>query len=65
MYKNQQKIAHPSPGTWGDDALGLVVKMSFNDISIFSSGGHFVQPSLTVWAILGECILRNISVILF
>ena len=33
--------------------------------SIFSSGGHFVQPSGTILAYLVECYSRNISVKLF
>ena len=37
--------------------------MSFKDISI--SGGHFVQPSWAVSAILVGGIMRNISVKLF
>ena len=32
----------------------------FNDISIFSSGGHFVWYSGTVWAIEEECFRSNI-----
>ena len=36
--------------------------MLFKDNSIFSSGGHFAQPSGTVCAILVEGIMRNISV---
>ena len=32
---------------------------------IFSSGGHFIQQSRTVCAILIEGIMRNISVKLF
>ena len=38
---------------------------TFEDISIFSSGGHFVQRSRTVCAILVEGIMRNISVKLY
>ena len=45
-----------SPGTKG---------ILFNDISIFSTGGHFVQPSWTVRAILLEGYTSNISVKLF
>ena len=36
--------------------------MLFKDISIFSSGGHFVQQSQTVCVILVEGIMWNISV---
>ena len=38
---------------------------SFKDFSIFSSGGHPVQWSRTVWAILVDSHLRNILVKLF
>ena len=38
---------------------------SFKDISIFSSGGHLLQRSGTVWAILVDSHLRNIPVKLF
>ena len=37
----------------------------FKGFSIFSSGGHFVQWSGTVWAILVDSHLRNIPVKLF
>ena len=37
-------------------------KMTFKGFSIFSSGGHFVQRSRTILAILVEGHLRNISV---
>ena len=43
----------------------MVQEMLLKDISIFSSGGHFVQQSITVCAILVEGIMRNISVKLF
>ena len=43
----------------------VVQEMLLKDISIFSSGGHFVQQSITVCAILVEGIMRNISVKLF
>ena len=33
--------------------------MSFNKISIFSSGGHFIPQSRTVCALLVEGLLRN------
>ena len=36
-----------------------------NLISIYSSGGHLVQQSWTVWAILVDSHLRNIPVKLF
>ena len=36
--------------------------MSFEDFSIFSSSGHFVQQTRTFCAILVEGIMRNISV---
>ena len=36
--------------------------MSFYEFSIFSSGGHFVQLSRTILAILVEGHPRNISV---
>ena len=36
--------------------------MSFEVFSIFSSGGHFVQQSGMVWAILVEDIPRNIPI---
>ena len=39
--------------------------MSFKDIPSFSSGGHFVQLRGTVYEILVEGIIRNISVKLF
>ena len=39
--------------------------MSFKSFSIFSSGGHFVQKSGTILAILVEDHPRNISVIFF
>ena len=39
--------------------------MSFKCFSIFSSGGHFVQCSGTILAILVEGHPRNISVELF
>ena len=40
-------------------------RMSFKGFSIFSSGGHFVQRSGTIIAILVEGHPRNISVKLF
>ena len=40
-------------------------KMLFKDISIFSSGCHFVRQSRTVNAVLVEGIIRDISVHLF
>ena len=40
-------------------------EMLFKDISIFSSGGQFVQQSNTVCAVLAEGIMRNVSVKLF
>ena len=43
--------------------MPVVREMLFKDISIFSSGGHFVRQSRRVFAILLEIILRNISVI--
>ena len=36
--------------------------MSLKSFSIFSSGGHFVQPSITILAHLVEGPSRNISV---
>ena len=39
--------------------------MLFKGFSIFSSGGHFVQQSSTILAILVKGHLRNISVKLF
>ena len=39
--------------------------MSFKGFSIFSSGGHFVQGSGTILAILLEGHPRNISMELF
>ena len=39
--------------------------MSFNVISIFSSGSHFVWLSGTVWANLVEGLIREIRVKLF
>ena len=39
--------------------------MSFKSFSIFSSGGHFVQWSGTILAILAEGHHRNLSVKLF
>ena len=41
------------------------VKMLFKDIFVFSSGGHFVQCSITVYVIFVEGITLNISVKLF
>ena len=46
------------------DALVKEAK-SFKGFSIFSSGGHLVQWSGTVWAILVDSHLRNIPVKLF
>ena len=40
-------------------------EMWFKDFSTFSSGGHFVQLSGTILAILVEGHVRNISVKLF
>ena len=40
-------------------------KKSFKGFSIFSSGGHFVQRSGTVCAILVDSHLRNLPVKLF
>ena len=37
----------------------------FKGFSIFSSGGHLVQRSWTIWAILVDSHLRNIPVKLF
>ena len=34
--------------------------VSFNDFSIFSSGGHLFQPSKTIYEILVEGIMGNI-----
>ena len=42
--------------------LFLYEKMSLKGFSIFSSGGHFVQPSRTILAYLVEGHPRNISV---
>ena len=39
--------------------------MLFKDISIFSSGGHFVQQKRSVCAILVEGMMRSICVKLF
>ena len=39
--------------------------MSLKSFSIFSSGGHFVQPSTTILAYLVEGHPRDISVKLF
>ena len=39
--------------------------MSFKGCSFFSSGGHFVQQSITILAILEAGNPRNISVKLF
>ena len=46
-----------SPGSFWP----VVNEMSFKDISIYSSDGHFVQWSKTVCAIMVEGIMRNIS----
>ena len=46
------------------DAL-VKEEKSFKGFSIFSSGGHFVQRSRTVSAILVDSHLRNIPVKLF
>ena len=40
----------------------LAYEMSFKSLSVFSSGGHFVQQSGTILAILVEGHSRNISV---
>ena len=40
-------------------------KMSFKSFSLFSSGGHFVQQSRTIVAILVKGHPRNIPVKLF
>ena len=40
-------------------------EMFFKGISTFSSGGHIVQPSGTIWAILVKEPKWNISVKLF
>ena len=39
--------------------------MLFKGFTIFSSGGHFVQQSRTIFAILVKGYQRNISVKLF
>ena len=39
--------------------------MSLKGFSIFSSGGHFLQPSTTIFAYLVEGHSRNISMKLF
>ena len=39
--------------------------MLFNDISIFSSGGHFIQRGRAVLEILVEQIMKDISVKLY
>ena len=39
--------------------------MSLKDFSIFSSGGHFVQPETTILVYLVEGQPRNISMKLF
>ena len=46
------------------DALVKEAKL-FKEFSILSSGGHLVQWSGTVWAILVDSHLRNIPVKLF
>ena len=38
---------------------------SFKGFSIFSSGGHLVKRSRTIWAILVDSHLRNIPMTLF
>ena len=43
----------------------LVKEKQIKGFSIFSSGGHLVQWSRTVWAILVDSHLRNIPVKLF
>ena len=43
----------------------VVKEMSFIDISLFSSGGHFVQRSKMICAKFLEVIMRNISVKLY
>ena len=44
-------------------SFGPVIKgeMSFIDISLFSSGDHFVQRTRAICAILVEGIMRNIQ----
>ena len=39
--------------------------MSLKSFSIFSSGGHFVQPSITILKNLVEGHLRDVSMKLF
>ena len=39
--------------------FGPVIQMLFKDISSFSSGGHFVQWSETICAIMVEGIMGN------
>ena len=39
--------------------------VSFDDFSIFSSGGHLFQPSKTIYEILAEGTMANIPLKLF
>ena len=55
-------------GHYGEHSSEIILildQMLFKDISIFSSGGHFVQQRGTICAILVEVNTRNISVKLF
>ena len=47
---------------WNYFKFEPVVQNLFKDFSIFSPGGHFVQQSRTICAILVEGIMGNIHV---
>ena len=47
---------------FSNQAPGLGVDLLFKGFSIFSSAGHFVQPSRTILALLVEGHKRNLSV---
>ena len=36
--------------------------MSFNEFSIYISGGYFILQSAAVWALLVEGLMRNIRI---
>ena len=61
--RHDKRALDHSPDSWHEMMFWTVVKeISFKAIFIFYSGGHFVQRSRTIYAILLECIIRNIYV---
>ena len=53
-------------GHYGEHSCEIIFildQMLFKDISIFSSGGHFIQQRGTICAILVEVNMRTISVV--